>query len=115
MTHVHPLSRGSIVRLTVAIAYVDLSDGVMLQHITSTSINDHPHIDPNFFDSEWDKWILAKASAYGRKLFQTDALQEIVVREEYPGCECQRFLTMYGILTLLLTASYQTDADWIKV
>ncbi|KAF8997958.1 glucose-methanol-choline oxidoreductase [Hymenopellis radicata] len=78
VAHVHPLFRGSI-------------------HINSTSINDHPKIDPNFLDSAWDQWFLAKASAYGRKLLQTHALQEVLVSEEtYPG------------------ASVQTDDQWIR-
>lgn len=87
----------------------------MLQHINSTSIDDHPHINPNFLESEWDQWILAKATAYGRKLFQTAALQKITVNEEYPGCEFWKFFSVQAVLTQPLAASYQTHADWVKV
>ncbi|KAF8895101.1 hypothetical protein BD779DRAFT_701644 [Infundibulicybe gibba] len=67
VTHLHPLSRGSI-------------------HITSTSINDHPKIDLNVLATEWDLWFLAKATAYGRKFFTTDAFKEIVEPVEvFPG------------------------------
>ncbi|KAK0203496.1 hypothetical protein DFS33DRAFT_1430542 [Desarmillaria ectypa] len=67
VTHTHPLSRGSI-------------------HINSTSIDDFPIINPNMLEAEWDNWFLAKATAYGRKIFQTQAFQEIVVSEEvFPG------------------------------
>lgn len=39
-------------------------------------------------EAEWDNWFLAKATAYGRKIFETQAFQEIVVSEEvFPGCE----------------------------
>ncbi|KAF8887052.1 GMC oxidoreductase-domain-containing protein [Mucidula mucida] len=52
---------------------------------------------PNFLEAEWDRWFLAKASAYGRKLLQTHALQEVLVSEEtYPG------------------ASVQTEDQWIQ-
>ncbi|KAF9463402.1 hypothetical protein BDZ94DRAFT_1259269 [Collybia nuda] len=67
ITHVHPLSRGHV-------------------HINTTSIDDHPVLDPNFFESEFDKWFLAKASAYGRKFFETDAMQEVFEHKEtFPG------------------------------
>ncbi|KAK0449826.1 uncharacterized protein EV420DRAFT_1483047 [Desarmillaria tabescens] len=67
VTHTHPLSRGSI-------------------HINSTSIDDFPIINPNMLEAEWDNWFLAKATAYGRKFFETQAFQEIVVSEEvFPG------------------------------
>lgn len=67
ITHTHPLSRGSI-------------------HINSTSIDDYPIINPNMLEAEWDNWFLAKATAYGRKIFETQAFQEIVVSEEvFPG------------------------------
>ncbi|KAG7448868.1 alcohol oxidase [Guyanagaster necrorhizus] len=78
ITHTHPLSRGSI-------------------HINSTSIDDFPVINPNMFEAEWDQWWLAKATAYGRKFFQTQAFQEIVVSEEvYPG------------------SSVSTDDEWLE-
>ncbi|KAG6856549.1 hypothetical protein H0H87_003368, partial [Tephrocybe sp. NHM501043] len=65
ITHLHPLSRGSI-------------------HIASTSIDDHPLINPNLLESEWDRWFLAKATAYARKFFQTPAFLEIFEKEVYP-------------------------------
>lgn len=76
VTHVHPLSRGTI-------------------HINTTNINDKPLINPNVLESEWDKYFLAKATAYGRKIMQTDAFQEIVAGEVFPG------------------SSTQTDQDWV--
>lgn len=89
----------------------------LLQHINSTSINDHPKIDPNFLDSEWDNWILAKASAYGRKMFQTKAFQEIVVGEVYPGRKSLEIRVRISLSCSLLRleASIQSDADWIQV
>ncbi|KAJ7590654.1 hypothetical protein C8J56DRAFT_538926 [Mycena floridula] len=78
ITHVHPMSRGSI-------------------HINSTNITDIPTIDLNVLESEWDRWFLAKATAYGRKFFQTPAFQEIVEPEEvFPG------------------NTTETEADWVK-
>jgi len=69
ITHLHPLSRGSV-------------------HINSTSIDDHPVIDPNALESDWDKWFVAKASAFGRKFFQTRAFSEIFEPEEvFPGAQ----------------------------
>ncbi|KAK0192922.1 hypothetical protein F5146DRAFT_1192062 [Armillaria mellea] len=77
ITHTHPLSRGSI-------------------HINSSSIDDYPIINPNMLEAEWDNWFLAKATAYGRKIFETQAFQEIVVSEEvFPG------------------SSVSTDAEWL--
>ncbi|KAK0220402.1 hypothetical protein IW262DRAFT_1482881 [Armillaria fumosa] len=77
ITHTHPLSRGSI-------------------HINSTSIDDYPIINPNMLEAEWDNWFLAKATAYGRKIFETQAFQEIVVSEEvFPG------------------SSVSTDDEWL--
>ncbi|KAF9451318.1 GMC oxidoreductase [Macrolepiota fuliginosa MF-IS2] len=70
VTHLHPLSRGSI-------------------HINSASIDDHPLIDPNVLDSEWDQWFLAKATAYGRRFFETKAFQEIFDVEVFPGTATQ--------------------------
>ncbi|KAK7463003.1 hypothetical protein VKT23_007585 [Stygiomarasmius scandens] len=67
VTHLHPLSRGSI-------------------HINSTSIHDHPIIDPKLLSTEWDAWFLAKATAYGRKIMQTKAFGEILEEGEiWPG------------------------------
>ncbi|KAF9460466.1 hypothetical protein BDZ94DRAFT_1311477 [Collybia nuda] len=67
VTHVHPLSRGGV-------------------HINTSSIDDHPNIDPNFIESEFDRWFLAKAAAYGRKFFETDAMREIFEPQEtFPG------------------------------
>jgi choline dehydrogenase-like flavoprotein len=69
ITHLHPLSRGSI-------------------HINSTSIDVHPIINPNVLESAWDKWFIAKASAFGRKFFQTNAFSEIFEPEEvFPGAQ----------------------------
>ncbi|KIY64247.1 GMC oxidoreductase [Cylindrobasidium torrendii FP15055 ss-10] len=69
ITHVHPLSRGSI-------------------HITSTDIDVHPLINPNMLESEWDLWFLAKATEYGRKIMQTEAMKEILAEgEAYPGLD----------------------------
>ncbi|GLB44106.1 putative GMC oxidoreductase [Lyophyllum shimeji] len=76
VTHLHPLSRGSI-------------------HICSTSINDHPVINPNLLEAEWDRWFLAKATAYARKFFQTPAFQEIFEEEVFPT-----------------VADVSTDAEW---
>ncbi|KAG6902945.1 hypothetical protein C0995_009337 [Termitomyces sp. Mi166 len=70
ITHLHPVSRGSI-------------------HIHSNSIDDHPLINPNLLESEWDRWFLAKATAYGRKFFQTPAFQEIIEKEVFPTGEVQ--------------------------
>jgi len=70
-THVHPLSRGSI-------------------HINSTCIDDHPVINPNVLEAEWDRWILAKATAYGRRFFQTESMLEVFEPGEvYPGSSVQ--------------------------
>ncbi|KAM6493412.1 hypothetical protein JOM56_011546 [Amanita muscaria] len=67
ITHLHPLSRGSI-------------------HINSTSIDDHPLINPNVLESDWDKWVLAKATAYARRFFETQSMREIFESEEvFPG------------------------------
>ncbi|KAG6908470.1 hypothetical protein DXG01_004473 [Tephrocybe rancida] len=70
ITHLHPLSRGSI--------------QINSKHIGSTSIDDHPLINPNLLESEWDRWFLAKATAYARKFFQTPAFLEIFDEEVYP-------------------------------
>ncbi|EKM74904.1 hypothetical protein AGABI1DRAFT_109751 [Agaricus bisporus var. burnettii JB137-S8] len=71
ITHLHPLSRGSI-------------------HINTTSIDDHPKIDPNVLESEWDTWFLAKATAYGRRFFETESFKEIFDSEEvFPGLDTQ--------------------------
>ncbi|KAG5650469.1 hypothetical protein H0H81_012132 [Sphagnurus paluster] len=78
VTHLHPLSRGSI-------------------HINTTSIDDHPVINPNVLESEWDTWFLSKATAYGRKFFQTPAFQEIFEEEVWPT-----------------TALANNDAQWQK-
>lgn len=57
-----------------------------MQHINTTSIDDHPVLDPNFIESEFDKWFLAKAAAYGRKFFKTNAMQEVFEPQEtFPG------------------------------
>ncbi|KAF8064121.1 hypothetical protein FPV67DRAFT_1671869 [Lyophyllum atratum] len=77
-TQLHPLSRGSI-------------------HISSTSINDHPVINPNLLESEWDLWFMSKATAYARKFFQTPAFQEIFEEEVFPTA-----------------ANVSTDAEWKK-
>ncbi|KAF8990253.1 GMC oxidoreductase-domain-containing protein [Cyathus striatus] len=67
ITVLHPLSRGSI-------------------HINTTSIDDHPIVNPNALESEWDLWLLAKATKYARKFFQTKAYKEIFDQEEvWPG------------------------------
>ncbi|KAF5353559.1 hypothetical protein D9756_008091 [Leucocoprinus leucothites] len=77
VTHLHPLARGSI-------------------HINTTSIDDHPIINPNVLDSDWDTWFLAKATAYGRKFFETSAFKEIFEPAEvFPGLQTQ------------------TQADWV--
>ncbi|TFK37669.1 hypothetical protein BDQ12DRAFT_685079 [Crucibulum laeve] len=81
ITHLHPLSRGSI-------------------HIKSASIDDKPLINPNVLESEWDHWLLSKATKYARKFFQTQAFREIFEQEEvWPG------------------SAVETDAqfqDWVK-
>ncbi|KAF7759747.1 CAZyme family AA3 [Agaricus bisporus var. burnettii] len=68
-TH-HPLSRGSI-------------------HINTTSIDDHPKINPNVLKSEWDTWFLAKATAYGRRFSETVSFKEIIDEEVFPGLDVQ--------------------------
>ncbi|PFH50002.1 GMC oxidoreductase [Amanita thiersii Skay4041] len=71
ITHLHPLSRGNI-------------------HIATTSIDDHPNINPNVLMADWDRWFLAKASAYARRFFQTQSFQEIFEPEEvFPGFQIQ--------------------------
>ena len=56
------------------------------QHLNSTSINDHPLINPNVLEAEWDTWILSKATAYARRFFQTQSMLEIFEPNEiYPG------------------------------
>ncbi|KAF8627583.1 hypothetical protein AX17_006156 [Amanita inopinata Kibby_2008] len=71
ITHVHPLSRGSV-------------------HINSTSIDDHPLIDLNILAAEWDKWFLAKATAYGRRFFETESMKEVFDPVEvFPGSDVQ--------------------------
>ncbi|KAK2466602.1 hypothetical protein APHAL10511_000860 [Amanita phalloides] len=71
ITQVHPLSRGSI-------------------HINSSSIDDHPLIDPNVLESDWDRWFLAKATAYARRFFQTEAMLDVFESTEvYPGSSVQ--------------------------
>ncbi|KAG6876677.1 hypothetical protein C0993_001314 [Termitomyces sp. T159_Od127] len=65
ITHLHPLSRGSI-------------------HINSSSIDDFPLINPNVLESDWDEWFLAKATAYGRRFSQTESFQEIFEKEVFP-------------------------------
>ncbi|KAG6812689.1 hypothetical protein H0H92_001318 [Tricholoma furcatifolium] len=79
ITHLHPLSRGTI-------------------HINSTSIDDHPVINPNLLESEWDLWFLAKATAYARNFFQTPAFLEIFEEEVFPT-----------------VANVSTDAQWEEV
>jgi len=67
ITQLHPLSRGSI-------------------HINSTSIDDHPLINPNVLAAAWDKWFIAKATAYGRRFFETATMREIFEPTEvFPG------------------------------
>lgn len=84
VTHLHPLSRGSIVSHYTSITYP--CNQFHEQHINTTSIDDHPIINPNFIESEFDKWFLAKATAHGRKFFQTKAFSEIFESEEvFPG------------------------------
>ncbi|KAF8331596.1 hypothetical protein F5887DRAFT_1081185 [Amanita rubescens] len=78
ITHVHPMSRGSI-------------------HLNSTSINDHPLINPNVLEAEWDTWILSKATAYARRFFQTQPMLDIFEPDEiYPG------------------SSVETEEEWIQ-
>jgi hypothetical protein len=60
------------------------------QHINSTCIDDHPVINPNVLEAEWDRWILAKATAYGRRFFQTESMLEVFEPGEvYPGSSVQ--------------------------
>ncbi|KAF8621489.1 hypothetical protein AX15_007776 [Amanita polypyramis BW_CC] len=71
ITHLHPLSRGNI-------------------HINSTSIDDHPLINPNILESDWDRWLLSKATAYARRFFETSAMQDVFESAEvYPGSSVQ--------------------------
>jgi hypothetical protein len=60
------------------------------QHINSSSIDDHPLIDPNILESDWDRWFLAKATAYARRFFKTAPMQEIFESTEvFPGSGVQ--------------------------
>jgi len=71
ITQLHPLSRGTI-------------------HINTTSIDDHPLIDPQLLQANWDLWWQAKASAFARNFFKTKAFQEIVDPVEvFPGPQVQ--------------------------
>ncbi|KXN83980.1 Glucose oxidase, partial [Leucoagaricus sp. SymC.cos] len=73
ITHLHPLSRGSI-------------------HITTTNPDDHPAINPNVLEADWDKWFLTKATAYGRRFFETSAFKEIFEPAEvFPGFDTQTY------------------------
>jgi hypothetical protein len=67
-------------------------------------------------ESAWDTWFLAKATAYGRKMFQTKAFQEVVVAEEFPGCKPVSSRPSIAEATLTITiADTQTDDQWIDV
>lgn len=59
------------------------------KHINTTSIDDHPKINPNVLKSEWDTWFLAKATAYGRRFSETVSFKEIIDEEVFPGLDVQ--------------------------
>lgn len=41
-------------------------------------------------ESEWDTWFLAKATAYGRRFFETESFKEIFDPDEvFPGLQTQ--------------------------
>jgi len=89
VTHLHPLSRGSI-------------------HVRSTNIDDHPVIDPNVLESDWDRWFLAKATAYGRRFFETEAFSEIFDEEVFPGLETQTQADWEDFITNNINIGYHS-------
>ncbi|KAJ3566725.1 hypothetical protein NP233_g6822 [Leucocoprinus birnbaumii] len=90
VTHLHPLSRGSI-------------------HINTTSIDDHPIINPNVLESDWDSWFLAKATAYGRKFFETEAFKEIFEPAEvFPGLQTQTQADWEDFITKNVNIGYHS-------
>ncbi|KAG6898025.1 hypothetical protein C0992_007021 [Termitomyces sp. T32_za158] len=98
VTHLHPLSRGSI-------------------HIDSSSIDDLPLINPNVLESDWDRWFLAKATAYGRKFFNTQSFQAIFEKEVFPTGEvplvqCSRSKSRQMRFP---AANVSTDTQWEAV
>lgn len=128
ITHLHPLSRGSIVsRYSPMENDLDQPTKVF-KHIRSNSIDDLPLINPNVLESDWDRWFLAKATAYGRKFFQTHSFQEIFEKEVFPtgeflgqcirftseiidlsSCQCYLGCTMGNCMSTLIKAQLGTN------